>query len=120
MKKLYTPVDESELVFLKSLLEAEGVPFYVLNDNFGSLYSGVYMNYFNAKTIMVPEELYEESRALILSVKADAVFEDERNDRNDQGPGKSDLLQALLDFISFRWLYSRKEKEGKDNGGRGI
>lgn len=110
MKKLYTPVDESELVFLKSLFEAEGVPFYVLNDNFGSLYSGVYMNYFNAKTIMVPQEFYEESRALILSVKADAVFEDERGTANKGDPGNSNFLEALLEFVSFKWLYKRREK----------
>lgn len=115
MKKLYTPVDESELVFLKSLFEAEGLPFYVLNDNFGSLYSGVYMNYFNAKTIMVPEEFYEESRGLILSVKADAVFEDERGNGNKEGYGETDFLKALLDLFSFKWLYTRSGKNEKDS-----
>lgn len=117
MKKLYTPVDESELVFLKSLFEAEGVPFYVLNDNFGSLYSGVYMNYFNAKTIMVPEEFYEESRALILSVRADAVFEDERGADGQGDHGYSNFLKALLELISFKWFYPRSAKKDKDKDG---
>ncbi len=118
MKKLYTPSDESELVFLRSLFEAEGIPFYVLNDNFGSLYSGVYMNYFNAKSIMVPEEFIEDARELIQSVKKDAVFDDERKSLNNQGQGESCFLKALLNFISFKWLYSGpgKGRDGKDGG----
>ncbi len=119
MKRLYTPVDESELVFLKSLFEAEGLPFYVLNDNFGSLYSGVYMDYFNAKTIMVPQEFFEDGRELILSVKTDAVFEDERrndNSRNDNKGeyGGADFLKALINLFSFKWLYTRSGKNEKD------
>lgn len=112
MKRLYTPSDESELVFLKSLFEAEGIPFYVMNDNFGSLYSGVYMNYFNAKSIMVPEELFEDARELILSVKEDAVFDDERNQGGSRESGEFGILRSLLDFISFRWLRSRRGKGG--------
>ena len=97
MKKLYTPNDESELVFLKSLFEAEEIPFFVLNDHFGSLYSGVYVSRFNAKTIMVPEEAFEDARDLILSVNEDAVFEDERSGGDDSGgPGLLDNLQSVL------------------------
>lgn len=96
MKKLYTPNDESELVFLKSLFEAEDIPFVVLNDHFGSLYSGVYVSRFNAKTIMVPEEAFEDARELILSVKEDAVFEDERSGGDAGGPGLLDNIQSAL------------------------
>lgn len=97
MKKLYTPNDESELVFLKSLFEAEDIPFVVLNDHFGSLYSGVYVSRFNAKTIMVPEEAFEDARELILSVNEDAVFEDESRAGGDGGgPGLLDNIQWAL------------------------
>lgn len=98
MKKLYTPNDESELVFLKSVFEAEEIPFFVLNDHFGSLYSGVYVSRFNAKTIMVPEEIFEEARELILSVNEDAVFEDERGGGNG-GPGLLDNIQSAISRI---------------------
>ena len=108
MKKLYKPADESELIFLKSLFEAEGMPYFVLNDNFGSLYSGVYMNYFNAKTIVVPEEYFEDAKGLILSVKEDAQFEDER----DTGEGgDSGLIYWIMEFLSFRWLFPKSGKE---------
>jgi len=108
MKKLYKPVDESELVFLKSLFEAEGMPYFVLNDNFGSMYSGVYMNYFNAKTIMVPEECIDDAKGIILSVKEDAKFEDERNEGEG---GDSGLIYGIMDFLTFGWLFP---KSGKD------
>jgi len=110
MEKLYKPVDESELLFLKSLLDAEGIKYFVLNDNFGSMYSGVYMNYFNAKTIMVPGEYYDEAKALIQSAIEDAKFEDESDE--DEG-GDGGLLYGILDFLTFRWLFPKggKEKE---------
>jgi hypothetical protein len=97
MKKLYTPSDESELVFLKSVFEAEGIPFVVLNDHFGSLYSGIYVGRFNAKTIMVPDDVFEDARELILSVREDAVFEDEsRGGGRDDGPGFLDTVRSAL------------------------
>ena len=96
MKKLYTPGDESELVFLKSVFEAEGIPFVVLNDHFGSLYSGIYVDRFNAKTIMVPDDVFEDARELILSVREDAVFEDEPGDGEGGGPGFLDTVRDAL------------------------
>lgn len=103
MKKLYTPSDESELVFLKSVFEAEGVPFVVLNDHFGSLYSGIYVGRFNAKTIMVPDDVFEDARDLILSVREDAVFEDEpRDDGHEGGPGFLDTVRGALARIFGR------------------
>lgn len=105
MKKLYVPRDESELVFLKSFLEAEGMPFYVLNDNFGSVYPGIYMSGFNAKTIMVPEELFDEAKQLIKSAIENPKFEDEKKD--DQGQGGEGTLS---DFLSLKWLFPNKDK----------
>ncbi|MGD9651117.1 MAG: DUF2007 domain-containing protein [Candidatus Dadabacteria bacterium] len=103
MKKLYTPSDESELVFLKSVFEAEGIPFVVLNDHFGSLYSGIYVGRFNAKTIMVPDDVFEDARDLILSVREDATFEDESRDgEGDGGPG---ILDAVRD--AFARIFGR-------------
>ena len=109
MKKLYIPADESELVFLKSFLDAEGIPFYVLNDNFGSVYPGVYMKGLNAKTIMVPEELFDEAKALIKSAVEDAKFEDEKGD----GPGEDAGPGSLSDFFTFKWLFPDNRKNKK-------
>ncbi|MEM7009596.1 MAG: DUF2007 domain-containing protein [Thermodesulfobacteriota bacterium] len=109
MKKLYIPSDESELVFIKSILEADEIPFYVLNDNFGSLYSGAYMNFFNAKTIMVPEDYYEEAKEVIKSVIKDAEFPDFK----EKGPpGLSELVQNILTFVTLG-LYDPRSKSKK-------
>ena len=117
MRKLYTPSDESELVFLKSFLEAEGVRYYVMNENFGSLYSGVYVSNFNAKTIMVPDDVFEEAKELIRSLNEDAVFEDERG--GDDGTGgqeypQSGVLDSLAAFLSFKWLKGGSGRRGGD------
>jgi Putative prokaryotic signal transducing protein len=115
MKKLYTPSDESELVFLKSMFEASGMPYYVHNEHFGSMYSGAYMSSLNAKTIMVPEDIYDDARELILSVMPDAVFEDERN---EGGGGRGDgLLESLLDLLSLGGLFpsKRKKRDGRND-----
>jgi hypothetical protein len=109
MKRLYTPSDESELVFLKSMFEASGMPYYVQNENFGSLYTGSYMNALNAKTIMVPEDIYEDAKDLIRSVNEDAVFEDERRDGGEGGGGIGDLLDGLLRLLSIQ-----KRGRGRD------
>ena len=114
MKKLYIPSDESELVFIKSVLEADEVPFYVQNDNFGSLYSGAYINYFNAKTVMVPEEYYEDAKEIIQSVIEDAEFVDIKD---EEPPGVSDLFDNLISILTLG-LYSpggRKSKSSKSN-----
>jgi hypothetical protein len=113
MKRLYTPSDESELVFLKSMFEASGMPYYVQNENFGSLYTGSYMNALNAKTIMVPEDIFDDAKDLIRSVNEDAVFEDERGGREDGG---GTVLEAVLNLLSFGRLFRGPGKrKGGDN-----
>ena len=102
MKRLYTPSDESELVFLKSLFEASRMPYYVQNENFGSLYMGSFMGSLNAKTIMVPEDILEDAKDLIRSVKEDAVFEDERVEDGEGPGGAGGLLDGVLEFFSLK------------------
>ena len=111
MKKLYIPSDESELVFIKSILEADEVPFYVQNDNFGSLYSGTYINYFNAKTVMVPEEYYEDAKGIIQSVLKDAEFVDIKD---EEPPRVSDLVDNLISILTLG-LYSPRGEKNKSN-----
>lgn len=54
MKKLLECHDEGELSIIKSLLDANGIEYFVQNEHFGSLYPGISMP-FNARIIMVPE-----------------------------------------------------------------
>lgn len=111
MKKLYIPANESELVFLKSVLEADEIPFYVQNENFGSLYSGAYMSFFNAKTILVPEDYYDEAKEIISSVIKDAEFPEFRD---NVPPTLSDLFKNVVSFLTLG-LYSPFRKDAEDS-----
>ncbi|HSC36109.1 MAG TPA: DUF2007 domain-containing protein [Thermodesulfobacteriota bacterium] len=116
MKRLYTPSDESELVFLKSMFEASGMPYYVQNEHFGSMYSGSFMSSLNAKTIMVPDDIFDDAKDLILSVNSSAVFEDERGVGGEGGGGSEGLLEALLKYLPLGWLFpgSGRKKGGSE------
>ena len=113
MKRLYTPSDESELVFLKSMFEASGMPYYVQNEHFGSMYSGSFMSSLNAKTIMVHDDIFDDAKDLILSVNSGAVFEDERPGGEDGG---GTPLETVLNFLSLGWLFpgSGRKKGGSE------
>jgi len=65
MKELYSPAGEMELLLLRSVLEDAGLPYFVRNDTFGSLYPGLYAEAFNRKQIYVPEVHFEEAAYLV-------------------------------------------------------
>ena len=109
MKKLYIPTNESELVFIKSVLEADEVPFYVQNENFGSLYSGAYMSFFNAKTIMVPEDYYEDAKEIIASVIKDAEFVE---NKEEEALSFLDIIERLISFFTLG-LYTPSNEKSK-------
>jgi Putative prokaryotic signal transducing protein len=64
MIKIYSPNNEVELAFIKSILEGDGIPYFVHNDHFGSLRAGFILQLFNEKTIYVGENY--EARAQVL------------------------------------------------------
>ncbi len=66
MKPLYKPKDDFDLSIVESLLEANGINYYVFNRHFSSLYPGVQIGFFNATTIMVPEEEFERARDVLI------------------------------------------------------
>jgi hypothetical protein len=47
---------------LKSILEGEGIYYFVRNDNFGSLEVGPRIGLFNTKMIQVQDDHYERAR----------------------------------------------------------
>lgn len=85
------------------------MPYYVQNENFGSLYTGSYMSSLNAKTIMVAEDIFDDAKDLIRSVNEDAVFEDERRGEGEGGRGPGGLLDRVLELLSLK-------KKDRDKG----
>jgi hypothetical protein len=65
MKKLYSPNNDSELALIKSILDGEGIPYFVHNDHFGTLKVGPKIELFNAKTIIVAYKDYEVSKEIV-------------------------------------------------------
>ena len=65
MKKLYSPNNDSELALIKSIIDGEGIQYFVHNDHFGTLKVGPRIELLNAKTIMVAEKHYEVSKEII-------------------------------------------------------
>ena len=55
MIKLYSPQTEVDLALIRSILESEGIYFFVHNDHFGSLRIGPSIPLYNEKTFMVNE-----------------------------------------------------------------
>ena len=65
MKKLYSPENDSELAIIRSILDGEGIYYFVHNDHFGTLQVGPPIDLFNLKTIMVSEDHYERAKEII-------------------------------------------------------
>ncbi|MFQ5931373.1 MAG: DUF2007 domain-containing protein [Nitrospiraceae bacterium] len=63
MVKLVVPQDEGELALIKSLLEGNGIRYFIHNEHFGSLYPGLPLP-FNMRQVMVDE--LDLDRALTL------------------------------------------------------
>jgi len=67
---LVSPTSEEELVTTLALLRAYGIPTHVRGGGFGSLLPGPLLAKYNAKTILVPEELLSDARELLAAPAA--------------------------------------------------
>ena len=70
MVKLIEPQDEGELALIKSLLEGNGIPYFVQNEHFGSLYPGLALP-FNARVVMVEESDIVRAETLLGELTAE-------------------------------------------------
>jgi hypothetical protein len=64
MVKLIEPQDEGELALIKSLLDGNGIQFFVQNEYFGSLYPGLSLP-FNRRVVMVHEADLDRAETLM-------------------------------------------------------
>ena len=63
--KLVTPASEADLATTVALLEAYSIPHHVQGRGFGSLYPGLQGSAYLSATILVPEDVLAEARALL-------------------------------------------------------
>ena len=112
MIELHSPDSEGELLFLKSLLDEAGIPYYVHNERFGSLMAGPQIAHYNRKTIWVHETDGHEAAALITDFL-------DRTGANDpparQRYSMLEKLRMVGEVLLFGWfLPGRRPRRGPE------
>jgi hypothetical protein len=110
--ELHSPDSEGEMLFLKSLLDEAGIPYYVHNERFGSLLAGPQIAHYNRKTIWVHEGDRDEAAALI------GDFLDRTGVREPPARRRYTLAEKLRmvgEFLVFGWfLPGRRPRRGPE------
>jgi hypothetical protein len=110
MIELYSPRNEAELAIIKSLLNGEGIDFFVRNDHFGSLEVGLRVELFNVKMIFVHAEQYDRARELI----SDFLETTKQEEVEGQGSYSTfDKIRMLIEAILFNWIMPGRAKKRK-------
>src|SRR5687768_10358980 len=63
-------VDDLELLFLRSALEAANIPHLIVGQHFGSLYPGMQIPSYNERSVRVPASFVENALAVVENVRA--------------------------------------------------
>ena len=104
---LYSPRNEVESALLKSILDSEGISYFVRNDNFGSLEVGPNIGLFNAKMIQVHDEQYDKARELL----SDYIEKTEKKlEEADRQYSLFDKIRMVLEVLVFSWLMPGRAK----------
>lgn len=112
MINLYSPNNEMELIMIKSLLDAEGINYFVINENFGSMEVGPQIALFNKKIIMVQDNQLERASELINDyLNKTACKEDEP----EQGYSLFDKIRMAIEILLFGWLMPGKKSKHRSD-----
>lgn len=98
------------MTFLKSILDAEGIGYFVRNDNFGSLEVGPHIGLFNAKMIQVQDGQYDKARELLSDYLEKTETKSEEPDRKYS---LLDWVRMVLEVLVFNWLMPGRTKHKK-------
>lgn len=108
---LYSPINEMELAMIRSILDGEGICYFVNNDNFGSLEVGPRIEIFNKKMIVVPYDQYERASELITDY-LNKISEQE--DEPKRAYSLSDKIRMAAEILLFGWIMPGR-KNGRTN-----
>jgi hypothetical protein len=103
---LYSPNNEVELALIKSILDAEGINYFVKNDLFGSMEVGPRIELLNKKMIMVQSDQYERALELIKDYLSRTQKEAE-----EEKYSLFDKIRMIVEFLLFRWMIPGKKKK---------
>jgi hypothetical protein len=118
MIELYSPRGEMELLVLRSILDDAGIPFFVRNDTFGSLYQSPYAEAHNRKTICVAQIDRDEASVLVREFLRRTGTPPRRRDDAEEAAAAAApqrLVARLLDLVE-RWS-RRLGLEPEDDAG---
>ncbi|MYF70448.1 MAG: DUF2007 domain-containing protein [Proteobacteria bacterium] len=99
VQKIYSPRNESELVFVQSLLQAHDVPYVVDQGGFGAAFPGLYIDHFTRKWIKVPDAAVERAQILIRE-----NLSNEAEPEVDADMGWMDKLRIFVEALAFGWF----------------
>jgi len=111
MIKLYSPNNESELAFIRTVLDSDGIPYFVHNDHFGSLRIGPPIELFNKKTIMVDEVNEERARELLSHFLSD----NKEPLKVKQSYSFLDKVRMVIEFLLFGWFIPGRRCKERNN-----
>ncbi len=93
------PVLESDVAMATSLLEAEGIPYFVQGSGIASVLPGVQIGGYNTRILRVPEEHAERAREVLALLDAhDAA------DGEPPAPRGTSRLRVILETLLFGWF----------------
>lgn len=109
MINIYSPENEMELAFIRSISDGEKISYYVQNDHFGSLEIGLRIDLFNAKNIFVLEKDVDRAKELL----ADFLATKKNNAADEQQAKYSifDKLRMLMEVFLFGWIMPGRRKK---------
>jgi len=106
MIDLYSPNNEIDLALIKGILDAEGINYFVRNDNFGSMEVGPRIELFNKKMIMVQDEHYELARELLSDYFGAST---ETAETSEPQYSLSDKIRMAAEVLLFGWMVPGKK-----------
>jgi len=96
-----------ELVLLKSVLDSEGIKYFVRNDNFGSLEVGPYIGLYNGKMIQVQDDQYKRAKELL----SDFVEKIKKSTKKSFAEySLFDRIRMAVEFLVFGWIMPGKAR----------
>ena len=96
--KVAFPETASELAMMVSLLEAEGIPYYVHGAALGSLYPGLQIANYNTMTIMVPAPAAEQALEVL------AVLSEPAQPKEAYRRPLSERIRIIAEALFFGWF----------------
>lgn len=105
MINLHSPKDEVELALIRSILDGEGIRYFVHNENYGAMLIGPRIDLLNARTIRVEEEDRDRAKELV-----DDFLQKTRVEEKSEKSRHSykDMLRLLFEILVFGWCVPGK------------